>query len=85
VLSLLAADLAEASRDNMKANLLRDEPHPARIRLEDLQRPIETIARSLPPAIARTDLQTARRQLQTFGLHAARLDLRQDASRLMPP
>jgi phosphoenolpyruvate carboxylase len=82
VLSLLAADLAEASRDNMKAHLLDTEPHQARICLGDLQRPLEIIAGGLPPAIARTELTTARQQLQIFGLHAARLDLRQDSSRL---
>jgi phosphoenolpyruvate carboxylase len=82
VLSLLAADLAEASRDNMKAHLLEDEPHQARVRLNDLLGPVDIISRALPPALAHTGLETARRQLQIFGLHAARLDLRQDASLL---
>jgi phosphoenolpyruvate carboxylase len=82
VLSLLTADLAEAASDNMKMNLLARTPHQARIRLGDLQHPLEIISRAMPPAIARADLETARRQLQIFGLHAARLDLRQDASRL---
>jgi phosphoenolpyruvate carboxylase len=82
VFSLLAADLADASRDNMKANLLRTDPHPARVSLENLQRPVEIISRSMPPAIAQTDLQKARLQLEIFGLHAARLDIREDASRL---
>ena len=82
VLSLLAADLAEASRDNMKAHLLEREPNQARVRLGDLLRPVEIISRAMPPAIAQTELETAHRQLQIFGLHAARLDLRQDSSRL---
>ncbi|HVM71879.1 MAG TPA: phosphoenolpyruvate carboxylase [Anaerolineales bacterium] len=82
VLSLLAADLADASRDNMKANLLRRDPHPARVRLGPLLHPVEIVARAMPPAIAQTELEAAHRQLQIFGLHAARLDLRQDASRL---
>ena len=81
VLSLLAADLADASRDNMKAHLLRRDPHQARVRLDELIHPVEIIARAMPPAIAQTELETAHRQLQIFGLHAARLDLRQDASR----
>jgi phosphoenolpyruvate carboxylase len=81
VLSLLAADLAEASRDNMKANLLSPTPHPARIELGKLVRPVEMIYRAIPPSIAQTELQTAIRQLHIFGLHAARLDIRQDASR----
>jgi phosphoenolpyruvate carboxylase len=82
VLALLAADLAEASQDNMKVNLLEDEPHQARIRLNDLLRPVDIISRALPPTLVQTGLDTARRQLQIFGLHAARLDLRQDAGRL---
>ena len=82
VLSLLTADLAEASRDNMKAHLLKREPHQALVHLNDLLRPVEIISRAIPPAIAQTELQIARRQLQIFGLHAARLDLREDASRL---
>ena len=81
VLSLLAADLAEASRDNMKANLLSTAPHPARIELGKLVQPVEMISRAIPSAIAQTELQTAIRQLYIFGLHAARLDVRQDASR----
>ncbi len=36
----------------------------------------------MPPAIAQTELKTAIRQLQIFGLNAARLDIREDASRL---
>ncbi len=81
-LSLLAADLAEASRDNMKAHLLERTPHQARVSLSDLLRPVGIISRAMPPVIAQADLQTLRRQLQIFGLHAVRLDLRQDASRL---
>jgi len=82
VLSLLAADLADASRDNMKANLLKRDPHPARVRLGALLHPVEIVSRAMPPAIAQTELEAAHRQLQIFGLHAARLTLRQDASRL---
>jgi phosphoenolpyruvate carboxylase len=80
VLSMLAADLAEASNDNMKAHLLAYEPHQACIQLNDLLHPVGIISRSLPPIIAQADLETAYRQLRIFGLHAARLDLRQDAS-----
>jgi phosphoenolpyruvate carboxylase len=82
VLSLLAADLAEASRDNMKANLLRTDPHPARVHLDDLLKPVKIIADAIPPMVTHTELQAFQRQLQIFGLHAARLDLREDASRL---
>ena len=54
VLSLLAADLENASRDNMKANLLRPGPHPARVQLENLLEPVQIISRAMPSAIAQT-------------------------------
>ena len=82
VLSLLANDLAEASGDDMKAHLLSREPHHAHIYLTDLQRPLEIIAAALPPTLAGDELGTFRRQVQVFGLHAARLDIREDSSRL---
>ena len=82
VLSLLASDLAEASRDDMTARLLERSPHQARIRPADLLRPLELIASNLPAAIAQAELEHARRQLNIFGLHAMRLDLREDSSRL---
>jgi len=59
VLSLLAADLSDASRDNMKANLMKRDPHPARVQLGALLHPVEIVSRSMPPAIALTDLEAA--------------------------
>ncbi len=82
VLSLLAEDLAEASQDNMTANLLSVNPHPARIMDEDLIYPLEIIASRLPPVLARDEIQTVRRQLHIFGLHAALLDIREESGRL---
>jgi len=82
VLSLLAADLAEASRDNMKAHLLSREPHQARVGLDDLLHPVEIIAGAMPEAIAANGIRTVERQLQIFGLHAARLDIREHSGRL---
>jgi phosphoenolpyruvate carboxylase len=82
VLSLLANDLAEASRDDMTARLLERTPHQARIRTEDLLQPLELIARSLPTSLAGAEIQKARLQFDIFGLHAMRLDLREDSSRL---
>ncbi|MGA7194532.1 MAG: phosphoenolpyruvate carboxylase [Anaerolineales bacterium] len=81
-LSLLANDLAEASRDDMKARLLSREPHRAQIYLADLQRPLDIIASSLPATLAMDELETFRRQAQIFGLHAMRLDIREDSSRM---
>ena len=82
VLSLLASDLAEASRDDMTARLLERTPHQARIRLPDLQRPLDLIAANLPSTLQEDEIETALRQLNIFGLHSMRLDLREDSSRL---
>jgi phosphoenolpyruvate carboxylase len=82
VLSLLAADLAEASQEDMKARLLSQEFNTALIEEEDLAKPLELISDSIPPALTSERLTTVRRQVDIFGLHAARLDLREDSSRL---
>jgi phosphoenolpyruvate carboxylase len=82
VLSLLANDLAEASRDDMTARLLERTPHQARIRLHELLQPLDLIAACLPDSLEQDETQKARRQLKVFGLHAMRLDLREDSSRL---
>jgi phosphoenolpyruvate carboxylase len=82
VLSLLAADLAGASRDDMKSHLLARDPHRARLYLHDLLEPLDIITAALPKVIAQAELKTTRRQFQIFGLHAARLDIREDSSRL---
>jgi phosphoenolpyruvate carboxylase len=82
ILSLLANDLAEASRDDMTARLLERTPHQARIRLQDLLTPLNLIAANLPPSLQKDEIETACCQLIIFGLHAMRLDLREDSSRL---
>lgn len=82
VLSLLANDLAEASRDDMTARLLERTPHQARIRLQDLRKPLDLIAADLPVSLQEDEIETACRQLNIFGLHSMRLDLREDSSRL---
>ncbi len=82
ILSLLANDLAEASHDDMKANLLTLQPHKARVKLEDLTRPLDVMAAYFPAPLAQDELLIARRELDIFGLHAMRLDVREDSSRL---
>lgn len=81
VLSLLASDLADASRDEMVARLLEKTPHQARIKLQELLDPINIIASGLPDPLAHTEIQKVLHQLNIFGLHAMRLDIREDASR----
>ena len=82
VLALLAADLEGALTEDMTARLLDDAPHRARVRVGDLTNTLELIARAVPAALAEDRLRTVRIQVDLFGLHAARLDLREDARRL---
>ena len=81
-LSLLAADLEYASQEQMKARLLENTPHTARIAMGDLTRPIDLIAAATPAALAHYPLHIVQQQLDIFGLHTARLDIREDSSRL---
>jgi phosphoenolpyruvate carboxylase len=81
-LSLLAQDLAHASQDDMRARLLSREPHTARAKLADFTIPLETIREALPAALAGDAPLTVQRQLQIFGLQAARLDIREDSAAL---
>jgi len=82
VLSLLAEDLAEASKDDMKARLLSRQPHTPRAMLEDFMNPLQIICDAIPGTIVQSSPRTVQRQLEIFGLQAARLDLREDSSRL---
>jgi phosphoenolpyruvate carboxylase len=82
VLSLIASDLAEASREEMKENLLSSSPRPARIRTNDVGKPLDLIAETLPKPVADATLKKVQRQVEIFGLHGARLDLREDSRRL---
>ncbi len=77
ILSLLAADLAEASRDEMVACLLSDESCEARARVEDFEEPLKAILDAVPEPVVESLPKTAKRQLDIFGLQAARLDLRE--------
>ncbi|MCI0609100.1 MAG: phosphoenolpyruvate carboxylase [Anaerolineae bacterium] len=81
VLSLLADDLADASSDDMTARLLERKPHQARMKLHDLLEPLDIISASLPASIAQDEIQKVRHQLQIFGLHSMRLDIREESSR----
>jgi len=81
-LSLLADDLAEASKEEMTEHLLSNNPHTARLKTQDLLTPLEAIWKTLPTAVARQLPLKVKRQVLIFGLHAARLDIREDSSRL---
>ncbi|MCS6907674.1 MAG: phosphoenolpyruvate carboxylase [Anaerolineales bacterium] len=77
ILSLLANDLAFASQADMKANLLSPQPQPSRITVEHLRRPLGWMEETLPPVLHKNNLSRLQRQLAIFGLHAARLDIRE--------
>jgi phosphoenolpyruvate carboxylase len=82
VLSLLAAYLAEASREDMKSRLLESTPHQAHLNLDELLEPIELIARSVPALLLKGQFRTTHNQLRIFGLHSVRMDIREDSQRL---
>jgi phosphoenolpyruvate carboxylase len=78
----LSADLAEASADDMVARLKGEAEPPLRRRtMQTLLAPLELIDRTLCESgmsdVAAADLSHALLQVRIFGLHAARLDLRQ--------
>jgi phosphoenolpyruvate carboxylase len=81
-LSLLAADLDAASQEDMTARLLEDTPHRPRVTAGELHHVVDIVAGALPEALAADRLHPIRRQLEVFGLHAARLDVREDSGRL---
>ncbi len=81
VLSLLSADLEKASNEDMKSHLLSREQYRTNLHPDKLLTPIEFIARAMPDALVQGDLKTTLHQFHIFGLHAARLDIREDSSR----
>jgi phosphoenolpyruvate carboxylase len=81
-LSLLAADLEVASGEDMAARLLEDTPHRALADADEIARVVDEVARGLPPELAEDALGALRAQLAAFGLHAARLDIREESGRL---
>jgi len=80
-LALLAEDLAAASAEDMPAKLLGMGEAQAAIRLADLTKPLELIAESLPESIRDGEFRDTFRELKVFGLHSARLDIREDSSK----
>jgi phosphoenolpyruvate carboxylase len=82
IAALLVHELAEASQDDMKTHLLARAPHQARITVEYLTDPLYSIANSIPNVIVRGPLETALRQVEIFRLFGARMDLREDSTRI---
>ena len=82
VLSILAAELETASQEDMARHLLESTPHRGRVCVAEFTEALDLVARVMPPALAQDQLAIIRRQFEIFGLHAARLDIREDSSRL---
>jgi phosphoenolpyruvate carboxylase len=80
--SLLASKLAEASSEDMTAHLLTKEEISARVHTDDLLKTLRLVERSVPEAIRRLYVHKALDEVEIFGLHSARLDLREDSTRL---
>jgi phosphoenolpyruvate carboxylase len=81
-LSVLAADLEAASQEDMTSRLLDEAPHRARVTADETRKILALVAGAVPPVLAGGALETLRRQLESFGLHAARLDIREDSGRI---
>ena len=84
--AILAADLGEASQDDVVARLEAPEtasPPPRLLTGDDLLDPLALLDRSLRQngfqTIADTELTRFLNQARVFGLYAARLDIRQDS------
>ena len=84
VISLLGTDLEVASQDDVTARLLESAPTAPRAQPEDFAVPLDLVAQAMrrAPRLVDDQLRAVRRQFDLFGLHAARLDLREDSSRL---
>jgi phosphoenolpyruvate carboxylase len=78
----LAAELDQAAQEKMKEHLLDSKPHQARVQLGHFTEVLSRMSTALPSRLAGPPLSTIRRQFDIFGLQAARLDLREDSSRL---
>ncbi len=81
-LSLLASRLDRAITEDVQMWLLSDMPHDAEIHLDELSKPLALVDDSIPDVVSDSELKTLRRQVRVFGLHGARLDLREHSDRL---
>ncbi|MBU51884.1 MAG: hypothetical protein CL920_24605 [Deltaproteobacteria bacterium] len=81
-LGLIAYDLEQASREPMVANLLSDTEQKARIQPHQVDQILGWIEETMPPSLRAGRLQELRQQLAAFGMHAAKLDIREDSQRI---
>ncbi len=82
-LSLLTEELSLASGDDMRSRLLSGEPHGALTNAGEIEFLLGLVHESVPASLSGGMPLEALRQSRIFGLHSARLDIREDASRLV--
>jgi phosphoenolpyruvate carboxylase len=78
-LALLADDLGRASQEDVVARLLSDQAGAPGIQADQFTLPLEAIRQAVPQRLGQGLFQDILNQFKIFGLHAARLDLRQDS------
>ena len=66
----------------MTARLLDDAPHEARATRRGVRSVLDLVAERVPRALAGDGCARVAHQIEIFGLHAARLDIREDSGRL---
>jgi phosphoenolpyruvate carboxylase len=81
-LAMLAKELEYASSYDMTERLLSDKEDSAHIQVDDLNYPLQIIANAIPKQIKDQELSRLIHQLNIFGLHAAKLDIREESSRI---
>jgi phosphoenolpyruvate carboxylase len=81
-LALLNTSLGWASLEEVTQVLLSEQNAQARIQMPEILEPIYQLQKTIPRSIADGDLKTVLTQLKVFGLWSARLDIREDSSRL---
>lgn len=79
-LAQMVDELEQASQEDMLARLFDDSPHQPLANLRRINDTLEAIAAALPPRLAQAEVAPLRDQLAIFGLHAAKLDLRQEST-----
>lgn len=83
LLSLLATDLAEASQENFARQIATPDSGRSRIVAGEYIALLDLVAAALPPAVRIEFVSVIRAQLEMFGFHAARLDIREHSQRLV--
>lgn len=81
-LALLAKELEYASNVDMTKRLLSDTEDIKHIQTNELIYPLQIIANAVPKQVKEQELSLLLHQLNIFGLHAAKLDIREESTRI---